>query len=65
MAITLTCSPYSAVLSVGKNSRYGYPSDVVMERFILRKISLFRTDLNGTIVIQTNGKTLSIEKEKG
>ena len=56
--------PKIAVLSVGKKNRYGYPSNVVIERFKTRKIPLYRTDINGTIIIQTDGNTISIKKGK-
>ena len=53
-----------AILSVGQNNRYGYPSDAVIQRFVSRKIPLFRTDFNRTIVIQKDGEIISIEKER-
>ena len=56
--------PKITILSVGKNNRYGYPSEAVIQRFISREIPLFRTDFNGTIVIQTDGEIISIEKER-
>ena len=55
--------PKIAILSVGKNNRYGYPSNVVIERFKTKKIHLYRTDFDGTIIIQTDGDIISIKKE--
>ena len=55
--------PKIAILSVGKNNRYGYPSNVVIERFKRKKIPLDRTDIDGTIIIQTDGNIISIEKK--
>lgn len=55
--------PKLAVLSVGKNNRFGYPSDAVIERFKTKKIPLYRTDIDGTIIIQTDGNIISIKKE--
>lgn len=57
--------PKYAVLSVGKNNRYGYPSQEVIERFKKKEIPLYRTDIDGTIVIQTDGKTISIKLGTG
>lgn len=57
-------NPKLAVLSVGKYNRYGYPSKKVIERFKIRKIPLYRTDIHGTIIIQTDGNTLAIKKER-
>jgi len=56
--------PKIAVLSVGRNNRYGYPSKAVIERFEIKKIPLYRTDYDGTIIIKTSGDTLSISTKK-
>ncbi len=56
--------PKIAVLSVGRNNRYGYPSKAVIERFKIKKIPLYRTDYDGTIIIQTDGNVISIKKER-
>lgn len=48
---------------VGKNNRYGYPSNTVIKRFKTKKIPLYRTDIDGTIIIQTDGNIISIEKK--
>ena len=56
--------PKIVVLSVGKNNRYGYPSEKVIARFKTKEIPLYRTDLNGTIRIQTDGEIISIKKQK-
>ena len=56
--------PKIAVLSVGKKNRYGYPSNVIIERFKIKEIPLYRTDLDGTIIIQTDGDIISIKKER-
>jgi len=56
--------PKIAVLSVGRNNRYGYPSKEVIERFKIKKIPLYRTDYDGTIIVQTDGNVISIKKER-
>lgn len=56
--------PKIAVISVGKNNRYGYPSREVIERFKMKEVSLYRTDLDGTIIIKTSGDTPSISTKK-
>ena len=40
-----------------------YPSNVVIERFKTKKIPLYRTDIDGTIIIQTDGNIISIKRE--
>lgn len=47
--------PEYAVLSVGKNNRFGHPSLEVMSRFDRVKSNIVRTDLLGDIVFLSNG----------
>mgnify|MGYP002335982708 CR=1 FL=1 len=56
-------SPRLAVISVGKNS-YGHPGKKVLEFLESLHIKTFRTDQNGTIGIETDGKTFSVITEK-
>lgn len=48
-----TVSPYGAILSVGKNNRYGHPHKEVLERLNNYHINIFRTDLQGDIEIKS------------
>ncbi|MBR5926085.1 MAG: hypothetical protein IKZ78_01860, partial [Firmicutes bacterium] len=41
-----------AVISCGKNNRYGHPSDEVLRRFDAAGIEIRRTDLQGAICIK-------------
>ena len=45
-------SPAAAVISVGKKNLYGHPSEDVLYRLGLFGCAVYRTDLNGTIVIR-------------
>lgn len=56
--------PSMAVISVGKGNSYGLPNKEVVRRLQDNGIKLFRTDYNGTVVILSDGKNLSYEKEK-
>ncbi len=51
-------SPTVSVIQCGENNSYGHPHDEAVKR--LKKISsdVYRTDIDGTIVIKTDGKTL-------
>jgi len=42
-------SPKDAVISVGKNNRYGHPAEETIDRIIAHKINIFRTDERGDI----------------
>ena len=56
--------PRIAVISCGTDNSYGHPHREVMERISKTDAQVLRTDLQGTIVIRSNGKSLGIEKEK-
>jgi competence protein ComEC len=52
-------SPDYAIISVGKNS-YGHPGDSTLKLLNESKIKTFRTDENGTIVVASTGKDISV-----
>ncbi len=59
-------SPKYAVISCGADNDYGYPHKVTMERLAdAVKIKVLRTDLNGTIVVATDGERYEYRTEKG
>ena len=57
--------PGYAVISVGKNNDYGHPTDAVLSRLRDADVTVYRTDLNGMIVCTSDGKTVSLEPDKG
>ncbi|WKY45942.1 DNA internalization-related competence protein ComEC/Rec2 [Eubacteriaceae bacterium ES2] len=48
--------PEMAVISVGQNNMYGHPDQTVLELYLKNDIKIFRTDLNGAIIIKSNGE---------
>lgn len=57
--------PSYAILSVGQNNDYGYPSGQVMKRLEKRDIPVYRTDESGTIIIVTDGESIIFNKPPG
>jgi len=53
-------SPKAAVICVGKNN-YGHPSESVLESVDKYNIKLFRTDLNGAVILKSDGDKLWIK----
>ena len=47
-----------AIIMVGKNNKYGHPSLRILKRLEKLQTEIFRTDLNGSITIIDDGKTL-------
>lgn len=57
-------SPGIAIISVGADNSYGHPDKTTIEKLNKRNIEIYRTDLNGTIIISTDGETISINFDK-
>lgn len=57
-------SPEAAVVSVGANNDYHHPHPATLKKYAKAKINLFRTDLNGTVTVTSDGKTYNIKGEK-
>lgn len=51
-------SPEYAVISLGKNNRYGHPHEDVLEKLSRFNVNIFRTDELGSIIFTTDGETL-------
>ncbi|CUH93436.1 ComEC/Rec2 family competence protein [Herbinix luporum] len=56
-------NPSIAIISAGEGNQYGHPHVEVLENIKNRNIKLFRTDKQGTIIIESNGRTISVNKE--
>jgi len=53
-------SPQYAIISVGNNNMYGHPDNIIVNRLQLNGIETYRTDLNGTIIVQSDGSNIKI-----
>lgn len=56
--------PQYAVISVGKDNSYGHPTDAVLHKLDIRKIEIFRTDLQGDIYCSSDGVNITFTTEK-
>lgn len=57
-------SPRYGIISVGAGNTYGLPNQSVLNRLQAAGVQLFRTDKQGTIVMQTDGQTITVKAEK-
>lgn len=57
-------NPRFALISVGLNNSYNHPDEGVMDRIRNRNIEYFRTDLDGTIVVGSDGENITVKTEK-
>ena len=54
--------PGGAVICVGENP-YGHPAPETLKRLADAGVRIYRTDLQGTVVLTTDGKSYSFDKE--
>ena len=58
-------TPDYAVISVGEGNRYDHPNEEVIERLYKHGAqTVYRTDLNGTVIAQTDGKEYTLKTDK-
>ena len=53
-------NPRVAVVSVGRDNRFGLPSDRVLERYRRLGVSLYVTSLDGAVEVRTDGQVLAV-----
>ena len=54
----------SSVISCGADNEYGHPHDDTLSRLRDADVTVYRTDLNGTIVCRSDGVNLTFTTEK-
>ncbi len=57
-------SPEIAVISCGEGNKFGHPHKETTDKLREEEIHVFRTDINGSVVIKTDGKTYTVTAEK-
>jgi len=58
-------SPDYAVISVGKDNKYGHPHQETLAKLVKKDVKVYRTDEQGTIVFSSDGQLLSVETISG
>ncbi len=56
-------SPEIAVICVGQGNSYGHPTEATLEK--LKNIDLYRTDINGDILVTFTGNSINVAAKKG
>ncbi|NBI68000.1 MBL fold metallo-hydrolase [Pseudoflavonifractor sp. 60] len=57
-------SPKYTVISVGEGNSYGHPSEEVLSRFRDAGTEVYRTDMQGHVIAESDGKTVTFRTEK-
>ena len=53
-----------AIITVGNNNKYNHPYQTIIERWTNIGATIYRTDLNGNIVVKSDGNSLDISTSK-
>lgn len=56
--------PDYAVISCGNGNSYGHPNDITVENLSKFTDKIFRTDLCGTVVFESDGRSLNVKTER-
>ncbi|MBR2979654.1 MAG: MBL fold metallo-hydrolase [Myxococcaceae bacterium] len=56
--------PEIAVISAGKNNRYGHPTPEAMARCSKAGAKIYRTDLHGEVVLTSDGKKVTVKTDR-
>jgi len=54
--------PQVAVVSVGRANHFGHPAPEVLERYRAVGSEIFRTDRDGAVFIETDGRTVAVSR---
>jgi competence protein ComEC len=52
--------PSAVIVSAGLNNRFGHPAPSVVARYAAAGVPLFRTDVDGAVIVDTDGQTVKI-----
>ena len=56
--------PEIALISCGVDNSYGHPSPATLEKLTQWGAEIYRTDLNGSVVVTSDGMNLKVKTEK-
>jgi competence protein ComEC len=59
-AFVRALAPRAAIVSVGRNNNFGHPAPAVLQRYAAAGAEIFRTDRDGAVTVDTDGKSLNV-----
>ena len=57
--------PHATFVSAGRGNSFGHPAPEVLSRYRAMDVEVFRTDLDGAIVIETDGRVVNVRTVSG
>lgn len=64
-AFLAAVAPRDALISVWASNPYGHPRQAILDRLTASGVEVWRTDLEGSIVVSTDGNSYSMSAESG
>jgi competence protein ComEC len=58
-------SPRYAIIPCGEGNSYGHPHSDLLERLAAIGATVYRTDINGTVIFTTDGETITVTTARG
>lgn len=58
-------NPKYAIISVGEDNSYGHPASSTIKKLEKYTNHIYRTDLNGTVVVTSDGVNIEVKTERG
>lgn len=52
--------PQAAILSCGRENRFGHPHKETLQRLLARNVTIFRTDQQGALALESDGELFSV-----
>ena len=52
-----------AIASCGAGNEYGHPHAETLDRLARAGVPLYRTDVDGTVTVFSDGRTITVEKQ--
>ena len=56
-------NPSVAIISVGTGNRYNHPTQSTIDKLKARNVSIYRTDMNGSVIFTTTGSGWLVNKQ--
>lgn len=57
-------APKYAIISVGAGNKYNHPAEITISKLQKYTNNIYRTDLNGNIIVKTNGQDIEVQTSK-
>ena len=57
-------TPIYAIICVGEDNSYGHPTQATLDKLKSAGAKIYRTDLNGTVIITTDGNSYEVDTQK-